>query len=169
MGKKNRAEELTSTLLEWNGVPARARLYLVCRLPCVSRQRCQLAIHIMAGFKQSQFIHYLRVRLEAMAVYLPVTFRTDLDAVSGIDSQDYQAWGLMAAKLALHFVPLSVGICPRRAQKRGIPPPHRARIPLQKTQKGGYLAAFLCVASVSVKRSRLLLLSLSFGFAWASP
>jgi hypothetical protein len=105
----------------------------------------------------------------AMAIYHPVTFFTNLDALSGINSQRYQGWRIMAAKFALHVVPLSVGTCPRNVQKRGILPPHRARIPLQKTQKGGYLAAFLCVASVSVKRSRLLLLSLSYGFASALP
>ena len=104
-----------------------------------------------------------------MAVYHPVAFFTDLNALSGIDSQGYQGWRITVAKFALHIVPF-LFVFALAMHKKGVScPPHRARIPLQKTQKGGYLAASLCVASVSVKRSRLLLLSLSFGYASALP
>jgi hypothetical protein len=40
-----------------------------------------------------------------MAVYHPVAFFTDLDALPGIDSQRYQGWHVMVAKFALHIVP----------------------------------------------------------------
>jgi hypothetical protein len=104
-----------------------------------------------------------------MAVYHPVAFVTDLDALSGINSQRYQGWGIMVAKFALHIVPFLL-VFALATHKKGVSCPRTGqRYPLQKTQKGGYLAAFSCVASVLVKRSRLLLLSLSFGFASALP
>ena len=40
-----------------------------------------------------------------MAIYHPVALFTDLDTLSGIDSQGYQGWRIMVAKFALHIVP----------------------------------------------------------------
>lgn len=74
------------------------------------------------------------------------------------------------AKITSYITPLSDWLfLPLPRTKKGYPDPHRARIPLQKSaQKGGYLAAFLCVASVLVKRSMLRLLVLSYGYGCAS-
>jgi hypothetical protein len=41
----------------------------------------------------------------AMAVYYPVALLTNLDALSGIDSQRYKGWRIMVAKFALHIAP----------------------------------------------------------------
>ena len=101
-----------------------------------------------------------------MVVYRLVAILADPNALRCVNPQLCQTRGILATELALHFSPFLALI----TNKKGVSCPAQGRDTpsvLQKAQKGGYLAAFLCVASVSVKRSRLLLLYLSFGFAWA--
>ena len=103
-----------------------------------------------------------------MAIYRPVALFTDFNALYGIDPQLCQGWSITVTKLALHIVPFLSAFA-LATHKKGVSCPAKGKDTPTKTQKGDYLAAFLCVASVSVKRSRLLLLFLSFGFASALP
>jgi hypothetical protein len=99
-----------------------------------------------------------------MAVYRLIALLADPNALRCVHTQVYQARDLLLAKVALHFF----SFLALATHKKGYSTPRRAGIPLQKKHKKAATAAFLCVASVSVKRSRLLLPFLSFGFASAS-
>jgi hypothetical protein len=101
-----------------------------------------------------------------MVVYRLIALLADPNTLRCVKTQVYQARGVLLAKVALHlfsFLALAT-------HKKGVSHATQGRnTPTKKAQKGGYLAALSCVASVSVKRSRLLLLFLSFGFASALP
>jgi hypothetical protein len=55
-----------------------------------------------------------------MAIYHPVAFLTNLDALSGIDSQGYQDWRITGAKIALHIVPFLLVFALATHKKGGI-------------------------------------------------
>ena len=40
-----------------------------------------------------------------MAIYRLIALLADLDALSGIDSQDYQGWSVVMAKITFHITP----------------------------------------------------------------
>jgi hypothetical protein len=102
----------------------------------------------------------------AMAVYRLIALFADPNTMPCVNTQVYQARCVLLAKVALHLL----SFLALDTHKKGVSHATQGRdTPTKKAQKGGYLAAFLCVASVLVKRSRLLLLSLSFGFASALP
>jgi hypothetical protein len=98
-----------------------------------------------------------------MAVYRLIALLADPNTLRCVNTQVYQARGVLLAKVALHFLSFLAlathkkGVShatqdrntPTKSTKRRLPPP---------------LCAWLC----SVKRSRLLLRVLSFGYAFAS-
>jgi hypothetical protein len=85
--QKKRAEELTSTL-SIRTYSVQNKLYLTPG---------QLSIDVPASFSYGHFVHYLRVRFTAIAVYRVVARFTDFNALWCVEPQAYQTWsGLMA-------------------------------------------------------------------------
>jgi len=80
-----------------------------------------------------------------MAIYRLIALFADLNTLSCVNSQVYQARGVVMAKFTFHFSPFSDCFCPCHAQtKRGLPAQGK-ETPLQKMHKKATTAAFLCV------------------------
>jgi len=103
-----------------------------------------------------------------MAIYRLIALLADLNTLSCVNSQVYQAPGVVMAKITFHFSPFSDYFCPCHAQQRGIPPRYRGGYPLKMAKRGGSspLFAWLCLW-LSVLMLRLLVLSCDYGFASA--
>ena len=86
-----------------------------------------------------------------MAIYRLIAPLADLNALSCIDSQVYQARGIVMAKFTFHITPFSSYL--PKANKKGSPRTGQGNPLTKNAQKGGYPAAFLCVVVVVFKRS----------------
>jgi hypothetical protein len=101
----------------------------------------------------------------AMVVYRLVALLADPDALQRVNSQPYQTSGISLAELANHGSPFPALA---HTQKRGIPRHIGQEYPYKKGTKRR-LPPPLCAWLCSVKRSRLLLLSPSYGYASPFP
>jgi hypothetical protein len=71
----------------------------------------------------------------AMAIYYPVALFTNLNALSGIDSQGYQGWRIMVAKFALHIAPFPL-VLALATHKKGVSCPAQGKdTPTENTKR----------------------------------
>jgi hypothetical protein len=99
-----------------------------------------------------------------MAAYRVVALLADLNTLPCVNTQGYQTIDAFATEVANHFSPF---LALATHKKGGIPRHTGQEYPLQKSTKRR-LPPPHCAWLFSVKRSRLLLRVLSFGYAFAS-
>jgi hypothetical protein len=99
-----------------------------------------------------------------MSVYRLVALVADLNTLPCVNTQGYQTIDAFATEVANHFSPF---LALATHKKGGIPRHTGQEYPLQKSTKRR-LPPPHCAWLFSVKRSRLLLRALSFGYAFAS-
>jgi hypothetical protein len=64
---------------------------------------CQLTIDMVASLDHSQLVHHLRIWLVAMAVDRLIALITDPNTLPRVNTQVYQACGVVFAELTLHL------------------------------------------------------------------